>query len=1562
MFLNKITSATSNTFKSLQHVKNNVGDTIYRFNYPFDYENETCKVQIYKVQPIENYEYKLIETPVANFELKEGGIDIDLANIANLTKDEPFAYRYVRKDNKTGNIIGNYADSGNLFKVENGKIQFRTNAKWPNEVVDYPEYTFVSRKGSTPRVQGASYLAYPDSQRVGVSYAGFDAENTGEIIIDKDLQKEIEGIKRTFSNKTGGNLAGLEYNLDYLAKNGYKIQFANPIAGGDNKSSHRYWNKNNFQIADDMGNAENFNSYARKLFQKGIVYVYDGTFTSEGLEGIHFQYAMRWASHNPQTYNWFKMQSIANQSIGLGVVPKNAKNLQHRVINAPVIYNESSKKVEKNPNYNPDKETLFQVYDGSLILDEQLGSLDRQIENYNKLKSGNFFDINTHDDTLINYVCEINANEYEDRLNSFIDFNKKNEKPITLNSPEGTVFIGQFSNFKIDRKTEGGFNAWDANTDMVKMNYQNSGYDEKINMSNVNPTERDYMKKMRTIGAYEVQDMTLQAGKYWTKNIKNAQTLYTAQVLKGAKSQEKITELISNGLLPKEAYLEQNKINNVLNRYYNLAPKGILTKDEVTIKALMELLLDSLEFAENTVGVLSTSYFSNRATSEETLGLSRFELMQKENPHLLNEYKDTYLKMNSLYSKEIKNFADEIIKKVDSQSSEKLLESNGEYTEYGEYVAELMASSITKYALLKSLTGDKLKTKILSNGEITYDYENIKELTSLKSLGISANSPKDEAQRLLKLIEKGVKNLKNEDIDYVAKSISARINGTSLSSFRLSEAIVKEAGLGLAWRLDAAKDLMDQDAGRNGDVAFDENWEKLIKFWKEFVNTVKRENPDSYIVAELTDIGDVMRDNLGERADCYNNMPDTGLKFKTVPDAMIKFFNETGITSEAGYSYFFTDLMMVFGPNLEDGNVDTGEGRATRFIGRLHELINTRGIDYVRNLFTFVGNHDKPRILHGLALDMKLFHGKLDIFDPYGNLNFEQNRENRIKSMVQLSNADDFDSLPLEAKLNIDNPDYFKTVSTYAISMSQLLRNAINDSLKDKATSEEIKYLKLALVDLINGNYLGAGNTVQIPSINIPELSSLENALKAILQLSGIGVSQAEMDAILKRANDPELIKQFYIQGDFDWAGNNAYIGERNQKIIETVLRGQYENVPSGESDYKKYSTYTASVAGLLRQAFLDVKGNDEHLKYEFLKGTKSFVQKFDRATVEASRAQLPYLESSKNALAKNAFGVADIKTSVEMMIDQAEYKARKDGVLKENEHFKNRNEINLSVWKNSTEPAVQKEIMMYTFLSALIGLPTIYGGDELGMSGYDEKAKNIYLQNRNPIPWSELEDGIFKEYREKIQKAINESFGIRNREGVDALNNGTVYQAITSDKDNIPAFLTQDGYGNMTVSVFNAIGINPLSRFDYFKELGINEKNKDEFFAKNNIESINKNNRYVPIQANKDIDFIELAAGISLPVGLTFINSDSRDKSIYTVQKVGEKFRIVNKSGKKISLNGITAKNGAMVLKHVSKSAKRIAFRGSSQTLNKQYNIVSNPYGKIEAPINGKKLSVVSR
>lgn len=1569
MFINKVVSVPITSFKGYQHKINNVGESVMRFNFVYDYEKEDCEIQFFKLIPTENYEYKIVEEPIKTGQLKEGGVDINLQDITNLDKNEPFAYRFVIKNKETG-AVRETADTGMLMSVKDGKSKL-VDDKWADPNGEN-KYTFVSRTGTAPKIQGAGYLTFPDSQRVGVKYRDFDSPNTGEIYIDKNEQKDMEKVVRSFSNKAGGNLAGLEYNLDYLAQNGYKVQPANPVAGGDNKSSHHYWNKNNFQISDDMGNIENYNSYIRKLFQKGISYVYDGTFTSEGLEGIHFQYALRWADKNPQTYYWFKMQSLKDQALGLGVVPNNKESLRHRVINPPVIYNESTKKIEKNPNYNPDKETYFQIYDGTQVSDSQLSKLDKPIENYEKIKSDNLLAINSHDDTLINFVFEVNPKEYKDRLNAFADFSKSSEKNLTLNSPDGTILMAQFSNFKIDRKTEGGFVTWDANTDMVKMNYQVSGYDEKIAQANAVASRKDFDIMMRVRGAYEVQDMALQAGRYMTKHSKDTQIIYVAQTLKGAKSEDKYKELISNGLLPKESLLSQEKINNVLNGYYDLDPKGVLSKDDTTIKALMELPFDTLEFAENTVGVLSTSYFSNRAISKDTLGLNRFDLMKKNNPHLVKEYSHTYLKANQMFTKDIKNFADEVIKKVDSNATEKLLDKDGNYTEYGEYVIELMGKNIAKYAFLKSLTGDSLKTKTLPNGEITYDYKDIKDKTSLKSLGIHASNPTEEAEILEKLIYKGLGKLSSSDVDYVANAISKRINGTNLNSFRLAEATVKEAGLGLSWRLDAAKDMMDQDAIRNGDTSFDETWDKLIHFWKRFVNTVKTENPNSYIVAEMTDIEKVMKENLGEYTGCYGMLPDIGLKFKSVPDAMTKFFNETGITSEAAYSYFYTDLLKVFGPEYECGEVDMSASRHQKIVEKINELIRTKGIDYARTLFTFVGNHDKPRILQGLALDMGLFHGDLGVYDGT-KANFGKNHENRKKVMIQLANADDFASLPLEAKLNIDNPEYFNTVSTYAAAMSQLLRKSINDSLNGKISNEEMSYLKSALVDLVNGNYLGSGKNTQIPSINIPELSSAESALKEMLKLSNITVTDEEFSKILEEANKEELVNKYLVQGDFDWSEDNEEVGKRNQEIIEKILRGAYENSSSNESDFKKYSTYTAGVAGLLREAFINVKGDNANARYQFLNGAKAFVKKYDRATVEASRIQLPYYESTHDAMAKNNFGAQDIKTAVEMLANQAEYKARKDGKLGENAHFADSNKIVLETWKNATEPAVQKATMMMTFLSALMGLPTIYGGDELGLSGYDEKAKNVYLKNRNPLPWSELEEGIFKEYRERVQKAMNGAMSIRSREGVDALNNGAAYSMSTSNR-NIPAMLMQDGYGNMTVSVFNSLGIDPRSGINYFDKLGITKENKEKFFADNHVESINPDNPYVPIQKQEEIDYIALGAGLSLPIGLTFMNSDSRDKSVYEIVKdykvkndKGEvvkniPYALVRKGGN-IVLNSLTAKNGAMVLKHVSKVGKQLAFRGSSQLFNnKQYRIISNPYQIEEEPIEGEKLSLTSR
>ena len=721
MFVNKINGVSNVGFKAYQHVKNSVGETIMRFNYPYDSEKEDCEIHIYSATPTEKYDYKLSEKPIAVVNLKPEGVDVNLQDITNLDKDAPFAYKVVRKDKSTGKVVWEGADTGVKIKPQNGEYVNRTyvhdhsiyeqkdsSGKVINVYEDYTDdpisnytHTLVSRKGTTPIVQGAGYLITPDSLMPGARYRGFNEANTGEIDYDKDYQKKMEGVIKNFSNIYGGNIAGAQKLIPYLKNAGYKYVFSTPIANGSKGWSLGYWNKNNMQVSPNMGNTENFASYFKELYKNGLKYVYDGTFTSEGLEGIHFQYALRWAEKNPQSYYWFRMTGLKNSNLGLGVVPKNKENLRHRIVNAPYNYElqkDGTYKKVANPNYDSNKETLCQIYDAAQASDRQVKALDKAIINYEKLTEGKALDINSHDDTVINFIFQIKPNEYDNRIKVINELNKKFGKNIKLDTADGTIMAAHFSNFKIDKKTEGGFVTWDANTDMAKMNYHISGYDEKILQGIVSRSERDYERMLTERGAREVQDMAIQSGKYWTRKVKDIQTLYTAQTVGTAKSVEAIEKLIKEGKLPEEARLDNNVLTNIINGHYVLSPKGILSKDDVTVKALMSLPLDALELGENTVGVLSTSYFSNRATTDETIGVSRFDLMKQNNPHLVEPYAKNYNKVNSLFKNELKNFADSVIKKANESSNEKLLDSNGDYTEYGEYVIDLLGQEIAKYA------------------------------------------------------------------------------------------------------------------------------------------------------------------------------------------------------------------------------------------------------------------------------------------------------------------------------------------------------------------------------------------------------------------------------------------------------------------------------------------------------------------------------------------------------------------------------------------------------------------------------------------------------------------------------------------------------------------------------------------------------------------------------------------------------------------------------------------------------------------------------------------------
>ncbi len=1487
MHISKITNPiNTQSFKGYKQEINNVGEPVYRFNIPHSSDAD-AKIQFYAMKK-EN-DGSTVYTPVSEqIALKDEGTIVNLKALKGVKLNMPVAYSIY--------VDGKHVIDSGLQNSDGMNI--------------------IPQVGTSPRNQGQSILTIPDSHRAGAYYAGFDSPETGKVIYDKAKQKAAEGIIPNSANEIGGTLAGLEYDVKNFKDMGVKTIFSTPIWGADNKNASRYWTKNLMQISEEVGNSENYETFVRTLFANGRQYVDDFAVTSEGLEGVHVQYALRWANQNPQTYYWFRMSSTKDNPIVFGVANPDNPNLRFTVINPTVKYNAETKKIEANPDYDSNKETYFQVYDVSQVSKEQIDSIKEPISKYDKALSENEIAINSSKDTVINYAFEIKPQEYEQRLKSLVEYNKTAKTPIDIDSPQGALFVGQFSNFKIGQYSEGA-SFWDGNNDMLKFNHHISGYDEKLLEAIPDLAQRDYERKMIERANCEVQDMAIQAGKYRSEVIKDAQILYAAQVLKDAKTESEISKLISDGLLPEDAKLNSDSINNVLSGWYELAPKGGLTKDDVTIKALMELPLDSLELGDNTVGVLSTSFFSNRATDVETIGQTRFE-MYKQGAEVLKPYSSVYNKINTMYETVLREFADEVINKVNEASSEKLLDANGNYTEYGEYVLDLMGKDIAKYAYLKAIAGDKLQTKYMPqdvlDGKITYNYSQLKKDTTLKALGINASTPQEEANMLANRIQKGMDKLDAKDVEYVSNSILKRIAGTNTNSFRLAEAMTNKAGLGINIRLDAAKDVIDMDAVRNGDMSFDEAWDQLISFWKKFVQEIKEVNPSAYIVAEVTDVNMLMEDIYGA-GNVYDNVSSAGGKYKNYNEALSAFFNETGITTEAGYAYTFTDLLKLFSSEFETGYVEKDlDKRVEGFKERISDLIKTRGLDYVRNLWTFADNHDKPSIIHCAAMNMGLFYANLDM--DINSMDFEKNRKNRILALRELTNSDNFEDIPLEAVMNMDNRDYFRTVSTRAVAMNNLMRDCINDTISDE---EVKKALKNALADLTSGNYLGTGTTYNAQTLNIPELSSLEKSLSAILYRAEINLSQEVFDNIIKNAKQFDKIKEYTVRGDFDWAGK---VGERNKDLANSII--------GSTDDYMKYDLYSIGITALLLDSYKEVMADKADIA-KFKNGGKKFVDEFDRAKLNQERAKLPALESTYDAMKKNGYAARDFETVINMIIKQAEFNSGKAFSQAQ------RDEIMLNLFRASTEPAIQKALMYGSFLSALPGVPSMFMRDLLGGLGYEEKAKNVYMQNRSAVKWSELEEGPLKEYRQQIFDMMKDVISIRSKAGMNAINEGTPYMLETSDK-NVMAFLYQDPNGDMAVSIMNATGIKPKHRAKY-------NSSRDK-----NAYSINNTNKHVPVQPQLNLEEVLLPAGLAI-AGAEFINIASSDSVKYVIKNG----KLVTESGSPIVLNGKTAKNGVMILKKL-----KPAFRG--RNINKQYNIVSNPYAKAETPEVGENLAVIAR
>ena len=1058
------------SFKGYAPAKDDYGARVYEFNYPFDENKYNCYLEIYNVDKDKDGNYYITDI-IPNSDstddkhlnerkLTSGKNIVDLSGSYFISNDTPFAYHY-----KLVPIGGGHP----IYTVDAGNIIDNTDTKGAHEI-----YNYVTQSGSNLAHGGSMKLVIPDNFNVGYVYNKelFSGEN---ILKDEKLQQKAIRSYKHFSNKMGGTLAGIEKSLDDGEFDGYSSIISLPLFTDDTVSSHAYWNKNNMQIAQSLGNINNFASLTRKMFAKGMTFVSDGAFVNEGLEGIHFANVLKWGEKSP-FYHWFNASGFP---FTLGVFGKNQDFISHKIVNSPYTYRQTSDGViymAGNDDYDPKKPTYIQIFDKRLVSEEQLEDNTHLIKSYDVLNTNSPYDINTHNDTVVPYKFEVDPEVYHKNMLNLSDYNKTHKDKIKIDDINGTRFLSKNVYFELEDKIESNIETWDANTDILKLNYTPS-HAITEQMKNIPFEDREEFAKLLKQNNIEVQDYAITSGIFWTQKAKDILTLYTAQNLKNIEGKsageifEKINQNIDKNIFPKKIdNLNKTVIQNILDGNYetNRQFYSDSYKDQVKM-GLMNLPLDSIEFGDNIASVMATPYIAKRAIHEDEIGVSKYDLYKKGNPQVTDTYKRGYDYTQKMYDKEMSDFALDILDRVQNDLSQKFSEG-AETSLYGKYVLPLLTQEIARFAVIKALQPDAKVYADNKTGEIGYDYEALKEI-SLQTLGIYGASPEDEAMSLISKIRSGISKISEADKKFLADALKKSIEGTSAESFAIADMIVDRSEVGLDWRIDAAKDIGNMDSLRNQNTDFDYTWKNVTNFWKLFSDNILKINPNSYLVAELTDEYDLHKVGNG----------DASSRYKHALDVRRKFLNDADLTALANYTYYFNDIIGMFGQKLEyeKGNMEIKfEDLPAHIYNKMLYNKYDIGKNYLASSdlnsliysYTFVGNHDKPRILHGLALDMGMF---------FSDLTDKANKDYRMRAYKLVNDRFDPNNPPKEDEVNRFN---FSNVSPKAVAMGEAMRTALIESLNELSQSNEIfrenhkstfEALSHAITDMVNGNYLG---------------------------------------------------------------------------------------------------------------------------------------------------------------------------------------------------------------------------------------------------------------------------------------------------------------------------------------------------------------------------------------------------------------------------------------------------------------------------------------------------------
>ena len=1065
------------SFKGYELRKDENGDKYYSFSYPYDSNKYDCNLELFWVARDENGDYgKSGFRPLKNssaeegtdpfsYKMKPGENRVYLKSDYRIPEDAAFAYHYslVPKGVKgavpiykvdAGDLVGNEESNGNCKNL----------------------YNLVVPLGNMSEKAGAAILIFADNFDPRWMY-----DKQGNIVENPNGKKNLEVFKN-FGNSIGGSLAGVHKGLLDGKFDLYNRIFTLPLTSGDKNTG--YWLESGFQLTPACGNVDNYEKFQRDLFIKGKNLVLDSPFTSEGLNGIHVQSILKYGEDDV-FFDWFNCKSLKDMTAKIGAFGKRTKYIRHRLVNAPFVPQQDINgvvKLKKRKDYDPTQPTYVQIYNSDQVTEAQVKDGTEEIFRYERPDGSNPLGYGTHNDTVFSYSFPIDPKEYEKNIKNFNEYNSKAAKgnKVRLDSYEATRMLTKFSGFEFEDKIPGGFYNWNSMVDMNQFDYTVSN-EFVLESMNVPPNKRQAFFKHKIEKNAEVLDYAASALKYWTKKTNTDLNLYVAQTLKGVNDDnayEMITNLVEEKKLPNKVLAEVNEdvVDNVMNDEYTLrGGKSDLSYSDTVIDGLMNLPLESLEFGKDVSALLSTPYVTNRASAPEYIGKSRFELLCEDNPHLLPEYRDIYDKATKVYTGPMLKFANDILEKVNSNlPADSKLYRGSEVTDYGKYVLPILTNEIAKFAVVKALAPDVKVHINKDSGKISYDYDAMKKV-SLKSLDMPSPSQKENVRILIDKIDDGLSVIPQNDKDLLVKSLGRMLDGTNVKSFELAEMIVDRTRSGVDWRIDAAKDFAKVDSVKDKIENFETIWEQSISILRTMTDAIREANPNSYIVAEVTDeigLHKLGNPNNSERF-YYRDNDSNPLGNRN--DLVRKFLREAKVDATANYTHFFNGVPGIFA-RLGENGADLGleQGNAVfNMLGMFSgKFLYSGPYNSIINSYTFADNHDKPRLNHTMSMDMGFFYANLSKYDNYEYRKRAYTVLNPDKEATPENiNSYDFSYISAKAAARGEslNSAFYKSVEELAHRKNSYGNDFFYEGDKDKIRQD----LKRVVADFVAGNYLG---------------------------------------------------------------------------------------------------------------------------------------------------------------------------------------------------------------------------------------------------------------------------------------------------------------------------------------------------------------------------------------------------------------------------------------------------------------------------------------------------------